>query len=389
MKKNEIPFSSSPFQEIQKSFASTCAAASIITTIVTSTAVSLSSPLPSHAATLSPEDAFRLDANIPALTESLKQRDNQQIIKNAYGNIRQAISPLNQVDFSNLKLTLPQDIKGAVKDILLGEERIIINGQPFDIFIESTKGSFLVEISNPQFKKIPLLQRDVAPGVLVEKVATKKDDTLRETTGEATEEATTTTTTATTTTTTTTATTKKSISSEFIPMTSTVKDSQSFAIDIQPYSLLKSSIIQQSNRALLQQVAKDVQSATSPAIDVVRPSIQVSLPSNKIGAIKDLLSGEAEFIFNGEPVDIEIESDEGVFFVKVSCPVLPRVPFLMTTSQLQQQLQPSTSFVRDFPPVLMTETIGEELNIEFVKEHPLVTILGVIVASIAALYGKY
>ena len=70
--------------------------------------------------------------------------------------------------------------------------------------------------------------------------------------------------------------------------------------------------------------------------DVVgKDSLKVIPPSNRVGAIRDLLSGKVDVAVNGQALDIEVlESEKGEITVRFSNPLLPKVPVVSSKAKI-------------------------------------------------------
>ena len=81
---------------------------------------------------------------------------------------------------------------------------------------------------------------------------------------------------------------------------------------------------------------KELLDALSEVQDVVgKDSLKVTPPSNKVGAIRDLLSGKVDVAVNGQALDIEVlESERGEITVRLSNPLLPKVPVVSSKAKI-------------------------------------------------------
>ena len=81
---------------------------------------------------------------------------------------------------------------------------------------------------------------------------------------------------------------------------------------------------------------KELLDALSEVQDVVgKDSIQVTPPSNKVGALRDLLSGKVDVSLNGQALDIEVlDSEQGDITVRFSNPLLPKVPVVSAKAKI-------------------------------------------------------
>ena len=81
---------------------------------------------------------------------------------------------------------------------------------------------------------------------------------------------------------------------------------------------------------------KELLDALSEVQDVVgKDSIQVTPPSNKVGALRDLLSGKVDVSLNGQALDIEVlDSEQGEITVRFSNPLLPKVPVVSAKTKI-------------------------------------------------------
>ena len=81
---------------------------------------------------------------------------------------------------------------------------------------------------------------------------------------------------------------------------------------------------------------KELLDALSEVQDVVgKDSIQVTPPSNKVGALRDLLSGKVDVSLNGQALDIEVlDSEQGEITVRFSNPLLPKVPVVSAKAKI-------------------------------------------------------
>jgi len=81
---------------------------------------------------------------------------------------------------------------------------------------------------------------------------------------------------------------------------------------------------------------KELLNALSDVQDVVgKDSLKVTPPSDKLGAIRDLLSGKVDVSLNGQALDIEVlESEKGEITVRFSNPLLPKVPVVSSKAKI-------------------------------------------------------
>ena len=81
---------------------------------------------------------------------------------------------------------------------------------------------------------------------------------------------------------------------------------------------------------------KELLDALLEVQDVVgKDSIQVTPPSNKVGALRDLLSGKVDVSLNGQALDIEVlDSEQGEITVRFSNPLLPKVPVISSKAKI-------------------------------------------------------
>jgi len=81
---------------------------------------------------------------------------------------------------------------------------------------------------------------------------------------------------------------------------------------------------------------KELLDALSEVQDVLgKDSIQVTPPSNKVGALRDLLSGKVDVSLNGQALDIEVlDSEKGEITVRFSNPLLPKVPVVSSKAKI-------------------------------------------------------
>lgn len=81
---------------------------------------------------------------------------------------------------------------------------------------------------------------------------------------------------------------------------------------------------------------KELLDALSEVQDVVgKDSLKITPPSNKVGAIRDLLSGKVDVSLNGQALDIEVlESEKGEITVRFSNPLLPKVPVISSKAKI-------------------------------------------------------
>ena len=81
---------------------------------------------------------------------------------------------------------------------------------------------------------------------------------------------------------------------------------------------------------------RELLDALSEVQDVVgKDSLKVTPPSNKVGAIRDLLSGKVDVAVNGQALDIEVlESERGEITVRLSNPLLPKVPVVSSKAKI-------------------------------------------------------
>ena len=81
---------------------------------------------------------------------------------------------------------------------------------------------------------------------------------------------------------------------------------------------------------------KELLDALSDVQDVVgKDSLKVTPPSDRLGAIRDLLSGKVDVSLNGQALDIEVlESEKGDITVRFSNPLLPKVPVVSSKAKI-------------------------------------------------------
>ena len=81
---------------------------------------------------------------------------------------------------------------------------------------------------------------------------------------------------------------------------------------------------------------KELLDALSEVQDVIgKESLKVIPPSNRVGAIRDLLSGKVDVAVNGQALDIEVlESEKGEITVRFSNPLLPKVPVVSSKAKI-------------------------------------------------------
>ena len=117
------------------------------------------------------------------------------------------------------------------------------------------------------------------------------------------------------------------------------------------------------NRDKLTNYLIDSFKSFKPILDLLSDSdtVTVTPPVDIKGAVNNALSnGDAQFIVNGESVDVRIESVPGVIIVKVINPNIPRLPFLQDGSA-------SLKFVDeivDVAPIELEKTAREVQSIE-------------------------